>query len=83
MIWPSGQTTHFFSLEEAGVQVQIQVFFFLSSFFYSLAFYCLFSQLTLLASRDFCENLFLVYELDLFKLNTLCNRDVNTTENLY
>ena len=58
-------------------------FFFLSSFFYSLAFYCLFSQLTLLASRDFCENLFLVYELDLFKLNTLCNRDVNTTENLY
>ena len=31
-----------------------------SPFFYSLAFYCLFSLLTLLASRDFCENVFLV-----------------------
>ena len=28
--------------------------------FYPLAFYCLFSPLILLASRDFCENLFLV-----------------------
>ena len=37
-------------------------FFFLSSFFYPLAFYFLFSLLTLLASRDFCEfqNVFLV-----------------------
>ena len=35
-------------------------FFFLSSFFYPLAFYLLFSLLTLLASRDFCENVFLV-----------------------
>ena len=35
-------------------------FFFLSSFFYPLAFYCLFSLLTPLASRDFCENVFLV-----------------------
>ena len=35
-------------------------FFFLSSFFYSLTFYCLFSQLTPLASQDFCENVFLV-----------------------
>ena len=35
-------------------------FFFLSSSFYLLAFYCLFSLLTLLASRDFCENVFLV-----------------------
>ena len=35
-------------------------FHFFSSFFYPLAFYCLFSLLTLLASRDFCENVFLV-----------------------
>ena len=35
-------------------------FFFLSSFFYRLVFYFLFSLLTLLASRDFCENVFLV-----------------------
>ena len=35
-------------------------FFFLSSFFYPLAFYCLFSLFTPLASRDFCENVFLV-----------------------
>ena len=35
-------------------------FFFLSLFFYTLAFYCLFSLMTLLASRDFCENVFLV-----------------------
>ena len=34
--------------------------FVLSSFFYPLAFYCLFSLLTPLASRDFCENVFLV-----------------------
>ena len=36
-------------------------FFFLSSYFYPLAFYCLFFLLTLLASRDFCENVFLVF----------------------
>ena len=36
-------------------------FFFLSSYFYPLAFYCLFSLLTLLASRDFCENVLLVH----------------------
>ena len=41
--WPSGQKPNFFSLEEAGVQVQIPVwllpgFFFLSSFFYPLPF---------------------------------------------
>ena len=35
-------------------------FFSLSSSFYLLAFYCLFSLLTLLASRDFCKNVFLV-----------------------
>ena len=43
-------------------RVATSVFFFLSSFFYPLAFYFLFSQLTLLASRDFCENVFLVYK---------------------
>ena len=42
-----------FFADEAVVQVQIQ-------FFFPLAFYCLFLQLTLLASRDFCENVFLV-----------------------
>ena len=35
-------------------------FFFLSKFFYPLGLYCLFSLLTSLASRDFCENVFLV-----------------------
>ena len=35
-------------------------FFFFIVFFYPLAFYCLFSLLTPLASRDFCENVFLV-----------------------
>ena len=54
-----------FSLEEVGMRVQIPPwqlpgFFYLSSFFYPLAFYFLFSLLTLLASRDFCENVFLV-----------------------
>ena len=41
-------------------RVATSVFFFLSSFFHTLAFYFLFSLLTLLASRDFCENVFLV-----------------------
>ena len=50
-----------FSLEEGGVQRRVYFhFFFLSSFFYPSAFYCLFSLLTPLASRDFCENVFLV-----------------------
>ena len=40
--------------------VSTSISFFLSSFFYPLAFYCLFSLLTPLASRDFCENVFLV-----------------------
>ena len=59
--------TEIFSLEAVGVLVQIPAwlppFCFLSSFssFYPLAFYCLFSLLALLASRDFCENVFLVY----------------------
>ena len=34
--------------------------FFFHRVFYPLAFYFLFSLLTLLASRDFCENVFLV-----------------------
>ena len=59
-----------FSLEEVGMRVQIPAwqppFFFLSSFFHTLAFYFLFSLLTLLASRDFCENVFLV---EMFELN--------------
>ena len=54
------------SLEEVGVQVQIPAwlvpiyyyYYFLSSFFYPLAFYCLFSLPTLLASRDFCKTFF-------------------------
>ena len=33
-------------------------FFSLSSYFYPSAFYCLFSLLTVLALRDFCENVF-------------------------
>ena len=41
--------------------VATSIFFFLSSYFYPLAFYCLFFLLTLLASRDFCENVFLVF----------------------
>ena len=51
-------------------------FFFLSSFFYPLAFYFLFSLLTLLASRDFCENVFLVIDcchwnwLSVYRLTT-------------
>ena len=56
-----------FSLEEVGVLqlgsnpgVSSSICFFLSSFFYPLAFHCLFSLLTPLASRDFCENVFLV-----------------------
>ena len=59
------------SLEEVGMRVHIPAwhlpffFFFLSLFFYPLAFYFLFSLLTLLASRDFCENVFLVNEYSL------------------
>ena len=59
-----------FSLEEVGMQVQIpvrllQFFFFHRFFFYPFAFYCLFSLLTPLASRDFCENVFLVRKFNL------------------
>ena len=43
-----------------GVATSFFLFFFLSSILYPLAFYCLFSLLTSLASRDFCENVFLV-----------------------
>ena len=56
--------TALFSLEEVVMRAQIPAwqlrFFSLSSFFYPLAFYFLFSLLTLLASRDFFENVFLV-----------------------
>ena len=44
----------------SGVATCSFFYFFLSSYFYASAFYCLFSLLTLLASRDFCENIFLV-----------------------
>ena len=64
--WPSLQRPHFFaggSWGATGFQPPaclLLFFFFLSSFFYPFAFYCLFSLLTPLASRDFCENVFLV-----------------------
>ena len=57
--WPSGQRPHFLAGGTVGVQVQIPGWllpFFFSSYFYLLAF----SLLTMLASRDFCENIFLV-----------------------
>ena len=34
-------------------------------------------------SKRYLDKLTSLYELDLFKLNTLCNRDVNTIDNLY
>ena len=63
--WPSGQKSHFFSLEEVGVQIQITAwldFQFLFSLIVFLPFGFLLFILTadLLASRDFCENVFLV-----------------------
>ena len=63
-----------FSPEEVGMQVQIPawhfpVFFFFHRFFYLLGFYCLFSLLTLLASRDFFENVFLVLRSYFFTHN--------------
>ena len=51
-------------LDEVGVQlgsnpgVSTSIFFFFHRFFYPLAFYCLFSLMTPLASRVFCENVF-------------------------
>ena len=60
------ETVNFLSLEEAGVQgsnpgVATSRFFFSFHRFFTLClFLCLFSQLTLLASRDFWENVFLV-----------------------
>ena len=47
--------------------VATSVFFFFHRFFYPLAFYFLFPLLTLLASRDFCENVFLVFSFHLAK----------------
>ena len=69
--WPSGQNPYFIAGGSCGAarfkswRGNFQFFFFLSSFFYPLAFYCLF-LLTPLASRDFCENVFLVNVLLLF-----------------
>ena len=58
--YPSGQRPHFLAGGTVGVQVQtpgwLLPFFFLSAYFYPLAF----SLLTMLASREFCENVFLV-----------------------
>ena len=34
-------------------------------------------------SKRYLDKLTSLYELDLFKLNTLCNSDVNTIDNLY
>ena len=34
-------------------------------------------------SKRYLDKLTSLYDLDLFKLNTLCNRDVNTVDNLY
>ena len=34
-------------------------------------------------SKRYLDKLTSLYELDLFKLNTVCDRDVNTTDNLY
>ena len=57
--WPSGQRPHFLAGGTVGVQVQNPGWllpFLFSSYFYPLAFLLL----TMLASRDFCENIFLV-----------------------
>ena len=61
-----------FSLEEVGSRRGYFQFFFLSSFFYLLAFYCLFLLLSLLASRDFCENVFLVRKFHFVQIQTRC-----------
>ena len=53
--WPSGQR-----LPDSHPGEATSFFFFLSWFFYPLAFYSLFSLLTPLASLDFFENAFLV-----------------------
>ena len=65
--WPSGWRPYFFRWRKLRCRFKSQrgyfqffYYYFLSSFFYPSAFYCLFSLLTLLASRDFCENVFLV-----------------------
>ena len=62
--WPSGQKPHFFRWRQLGCWFKSRRgylhFVFFHRFFYPLAFYCLFSLLTLLASRDFSENIFLV-----------------------
>ena len=64
-----------FSLEEVGMQVQfpacqLPFFFVFHLFFYPLAFYFLVSLLALLASRNFCENVFLVV-FNIFQSKTI------------
>ena len=58
--WPGGQRPHFLTggswSAGSNPRVATSILFFLSSYFYPLAF----SLLTMLASRDFCENVFLV-----------------------
>ena len=69
VVWPSGQKSHFFrggcpgAGSNLGVAISIFFSFIVFLDFYRLAFYCLFSPLILLASRVFCENLFLVKQL--------------------
>ena len=63
--WPSVQKPHFFSLEEVGVQIQIPawplpVSFFSLIVFLPFGFLLFIFTADLLASRDFCENVFLV-----------------------
>ena len=54
------EASFFFAGGSWGATACLLPLFFLSSFFYPLAFYYLFSLMTPLASRDFCENVFLV-----------------------
>ena len=60
-------------------RVATSFFFFLSWFFYPLAFYCLLSLLTSLASLDFCENVFLVLGVNKNGKSIFCakERDVS------
>ena len=64
----------------------ISSFFFLSSSFYPLAFYFLFSLLTLLASRYFCEYVFLVLyyfmQAEFFHANLRFQKEKNFEETL-
>ena len=67
---------HFFRWRELGCRFKSRratsSFFFFHRQFYPSAFYCLFSLLPLLASRDFCENVFLVERGSLLYIWTNC-----------